>query len=321
MIKPEDEEQHPVGEGAHWQESWYFNWADTRHDVFGLTRIGFNFRRRRIDGLVLTIRGGRPEYAYPGVNIRYRGDWADQTAAGGAAGGLRARGLTYRAEEPLKRWNLTLRGRDSMELVWTAFTPPFDYHEAGRDLPPNITGRHFEQSGRVTGWTNFKGRRLEIDGTGQRDKSWGVRDWARVEGWNWISAQFGEDLSFNAWEGFFGGRRYVNGFVFRDGENHPIERVDIQFQWGRREHVPEEARLKIFYASGSLEVTARALGHFPLVKSGLWVEETHARFTAAGGGASRDGIGVIEHAWHAGTAGTLARLPELLGAAARVLRR
>lgn len=318
MIEPIDEELHPVGEGERWQESWYFNWADPRHNVFGLTRIGFLFRQRLIDGLVLTIRNGMPEYAYPAVNIRYNGDWGEQTAAGG----LHARGLAYRAEEPLKKWRLTLEGRDGMDLLWTAFTPAFDYLESEGGLPPNVAGRHFEQSGRVTGWTSFKGERLEINGAGQRDKSWGVRDWANIEGWNWISAQFGEELSFNIWEGFFDGERYANGFIFHGGWNHPVESVNIQFKWDFRKHVPSDAHLVINYGWGKrLEISAHALGQFPLVKKGLWIQETHADFETIAGGKQIRGIGVIEHAWRAGKFGTLARFHELAGAAARVLRR
>jgi hypothetical protein len=317
-IKPQDEEVHPVGEGEHWQESWYFNWADPRHDVFGLARIGFRFRQRQIDGLVLTIRRGKPEYVYPAVNIRYRGSWSDQTGTGG----FHAHGLAFRIQEPLKRWRLSLKGRDAMELDWSAFTPVYNYHESGGDLPPNVAGHHFEQSGYVTGWTRFKGQELEMDGSGQRDKSWGVRDWASVEGWNWISAQFGEDLSFNVWEGFFGGKRYQNGFVFRDGNNHPIDELAIRFRWGRREHLRLESHLEIVDTSGTrLEVTAEALGQFPLLKKGLWIQETHASFSARQDGKSLSGIGVIEHAWRPGRLGTFARVPEILGTAARVLRR
>ncbi len=317
-ITPQDEALHPVGPDEHWQESWYFNWADPRHDLFGLTRIGFRSHQNQIDGLILTIHKGKPKYVYPAVNIRYHGPWSDHSASQG----LKARGLVFTVEHPLKRWRLTLEGRDAMDLTWTAFTPVFNYHESGGELPPNVAGHHFEQSGRIKGWTRFKGHQLQIDGTGQRDKSWGTRDWAKVEGWNWISAQFGEDLSFNVWEGFFGGKRYVNGFVFHNGKNHPVEQLSISLQWGHREHVPLKSTVHIVCASGPrLEVTAEALGQFPLVKKGLLIQETHARFTATSDSHTRNGIGVIEHAWHAGRSGTLTRLPEFIGTMAKAMWR
>ena len=314
MVTPADEELHEIGGDPHWQESYYFCWADPHHDSFGLTRIGFRFNENRMDGLVLTMRDGRPEFAYPAVNLRCDGNWADR----GARTGLRAKGLRYEMIEPLSKWRLVLTGKNEMELEWTAFTPAFDYRDGGR-LPPNVAGEHFEQSGRVEGVTRFKGRSTEVRGTGQRDKSWGVRDWASVVGWNWISAQFGEDLTFNAWEGEFGGQRYVNGFVHTDGINHPIERLAIEYGWARREHIVAEARLELTAGGREHVVTAHALAQCPLVKNGLWLQEVYASFSWAGEGRRRPGIGVIEHAWRSGTLGAVRRWPQLVGAARHIL--
>ncbi|MCA9772309.1 MAG: hypothetical protein KC466_07860 [Myxococcales bacterium] len=312
MIEAKDEALHPLGAGAHWQESFYFNWADPARRAFGLTRIGYRFTDNQIDGLVLTIRDGRPEFVYPAVNLKGGGPWSDHTPKSG----LRARGLVYRMEEPLGRWRIELRGKDTIDLTWTAFTPAFDYHGTGENLVPNLAARHFEQTGRVRGTVRLRGRETPIDGTGQRDKSWGPRDWARIEGWNWISAQFGEDLSFNAWEGWFEGRRYLNGYLHRGGENHALRRVDLTYRWTRARHLPASARLVLTDDEGvTLEVEARPLGNCPLVKRGLWIEEIFASFTARVGGEAREGIGVVEHAWHAGTLGTLREARRVAAAA------
>ncbi|RLB41574.1 MAG: hypothetical protein DRH30_06545 [Deltaproteobacteria bacterium] len=318
MINANDEDLHPVGDGGHWQESYYFNWADPAHDAFGLTRIGYRFGQDRIDGLVLTIHDGRPEFVYPAVNLKGGAPWTDHTAAGG----LRAKELVYRMEEPLERWKIELRGRHEIDLTWTAFTPAFDYHASGARVAENVAAWHFEQSGTVTGHLRLKGNELEINGTGQRDKSWGVRDWANVEGWNWISAQFGEGLSFNVWEGFLGGERYVNGFVHREGTNRAVVRLELKYRWPKRMHVPESAFLNIVDEKGDrYQVTASSLGHCPLIKSGLWIEEVFAGFTLNDGHTEHEGIGVIEHAWHAGSRRTLLGMRQLLRAAGDLYRR
>ncbi len=314
-ITAEDEALHPVGEGEHWQESYYFNWADTRHDAFGLTRIGYRFGQQQIDGLILTIRQGRPEYIYPAVNIRDKNLPAGQDPYRG----LQARKLTYVMEKPLQRWSLQLSGRDTMNLTWEAFTPAFNYQDSERELPPNVAGHHFEQSGKITGQTRFKGRTLDIDGVGQRDKSWGVRDWANVEGWDWISVQFGEDLTFNVWEGWFGGRQYQNGFVFREGINHPVRRLKLQYHWSRKLHVPETVHLAIDAGTPQLEVTATTLGWFPLIKKGLWIQEIHTAVEANLNGQTRRGIGVVEHAWRVSRRQLTASVPGLIKVAAQTL--
>ena len=311
-----DEELHEIGPDRHWQESYYFNWADPNHDVFGLTRIGLRFHEQRVDGLILTIRNGKPEYVYPAVNLRQRNPWNEHSAEGG----LQARNLMYVMEEPLRRWRLSLTGRNSMDLLWESLSPAFDYGESEHALPPNVAGRHFEQVGRVTGWTRFKGQELEINGLGQRDKSWGVRDWQNIEGWNWISVQLGEDLAFNVWELWYQGHRHINGFIFRDGVTHAVEKVEIELVWAGRMHVPQAVRISIRDASGgSTSVHGEALGHFPLVKEGLWIQETHARFTAESSTQQSHGVGVIEHAWRPSRLQMMARTPHLVGVAGRVL--
>jgi len=317
MFEAKDEEIHPAGDGEFWQESWYFNWADPGSRTLGLSRIGLRFRQKQIDGLVLTLRDGKPEFIYPAVNLRFD----DRTLSQRAAGGIRAAGLTYRMIEPFRLWKLELGGRDPMDLSWEAFTPAFDYHADGADLPPNVAGHHFEQAGRVTGWTRFKGREREIRGRGERDKSWGVRDWSKVEGWNWISAQFGDDLTFNVWEGFYEKRPYANGFVFRDGANSGVVKLQIDWIWGVRKHIPKETRLTFETRDGSRYVAvAKTLARFPLVKNGLWLEEIHAAFTLSrNGGPERMGIGIIEHAWHAGTLTSLRHSGELVKAAVQTI--
>jgi len=317
MIAPDDEGIHPIEAHAHWQESYYFNWFDPAHEAFGLARIGYRFGERRIDGIVVAILDGRPHFIYPGVGLGLRGSASSISPAEG----LRARDLSFEMEEPLSRWRLRLRGRNAMDLTWQAFTPPFDYAASGRAMPENLAADHFEQSGRVTGWTRFRGRHIEVDALGQRDKSWGVRDWARVEGWNWISAQFGQEIGFNAWETTLAGRRIFSGFVFRGGESRALEQLDVELDCPHRAHVPNAVRLRMVDASGmELCASGRAVGQCGLVKRGHFVQESPARFWLEWGGAARAGVGVIEHTWRAGAIGTLRRAPELLAVACRAMR-
>jgi hypothetical protein len=318
MIGPEDEQIHAIGSDPHWQESFYFNWADLEQRAFTLARIGFRFHQQRIDGLIVSIRDGEPELVYPAANLSHQGSWDDQDPERG----MRSRGFTVTMEEPLRRWRLRLEGRNSMDVVFEAHTPPFDYHAEGRRLAATMTGEHFEQTGSATGWTNFKGRRFEISSLGQRDKSWGARDWSRVEGWNWISAQFGRDLSFNLMQSFEDGQCFDNGFFFQDGENHAIESLEIRYRWGEKSHRPSAARIHALDSRRcEHEIHAEALGSFPLLKSGVWLEESHARFRIETPGGPRVGQGVMEHVWRPGKVALLARLPYLIASSRKALRR
>ena len=323
MIVAADEQLHEPGADEHWQESYYFNWADREGRSLGLARWGINPASRKIDGFVLTMRDGQPEFIYPAVNL----DMGDAELPP-VEYGLRAKGLTFTMREPLARWHIGLTGRDEVDLTWTAFHEPHDYHDGLQALGATdeelaLAPAHFEQCGEVRGHVDIGGRRHEIEGLGHRDKSWGPRDWNGVIGWEWLSAQFGTDLAFNAtvWYPPGADATIPGGFVTRDGENRALVATRVDYEWTRLEHVPARATITFTDDQGEeYVVTATALAQFPLFKKGLFIQETHARFETTVGGETRTGLGVLEHAWHAGTRGTLGRWHQFVPVVAMSVR-
>jgi hypothetical protein len=229
-------------------------------------------------------------------------------------------------EEPLRRWRIQIEGHRQMDLVFEANTPAFDYHSPRADgklgpMAAVTTGSHFEQAGSVTGWTHFRRERHEIRAFGQRDKSWGVRAWNRLEGWNWIAGQFGTDLSFNIMQAFENGRALDNGFVFRDGENCAIAAVSIQLRWAHQEHLLRDAQMEITDETGRrYDIRAEVLAAFPILRNDIWIEETHVAFTLESDGGVREGQGVVEHVWRA-SPGQIARRSTRVASILPVLRR
>ena len=323
MIVAADEQLHEPGADEHWQESYYFNWADPEGRSFGLARWGINPASRKIDGVLLTMRDARPEFIYPAVGLDM-----PEGEMPGAEFGLRAKGLTFTLREPLARWHIGLSGRDAVDLAWTAFHEPHDYHDglkalgaADEDLA--LAPSHFEQCGTVRGEVRLGGRSFEIDGLGHRDKSWGARDWNGITGWEWLTAHFGEDLAFNAtvWYPPGADATIPGGFVTRDGSNRALVATAVDYEWTRLRHVPRSATITFTDARGEdYTVRATALAQFPLFKKGLFIQETHARFELDLGGETRTGIGVLEHAWHAGTRGTLERWHQFVPVVAMSVR-
>lgn len=319
MIQESDEALHEVGPDPAWQESFYFNWADPERRSFTLARTGYRFHARKTDGLVVSLRDGELELYYGPADLDHEGDCADEDPARG----MRAGDLVVTQLEPLRRWRLEIEGERGMDVVFEAFTPPFDYSAHGAGLARTMTGAHFEQSGRVRGWTHFGAERHEIDALGQRDKSWGVRDWERLEGWNWISGQLGTEWTFNLMQTIEDGKALANGFVYRDGTNHPISGARIDYAWGEQEHHMRHATLELVEAEGHTHrLRAEALGSFPILRNDVWLEETHVAYTleSAAGRAAREGQGVVEHVWRATAEEVTERAPRL-GAVLAALRR
>jgi hypothetical protein len=298
MIEERDEWLHEVGEDPAWQESFYFNWADPEHRSFTLARTGYRFHPRKTDGLAISLRDGEVELFYAPADIDHAGDCRDEDPSRG----MRANGLVVTLLEPLRRWRLQIEGERGMDVVFEAHTPAFDYGAHGAELADTMTGSHFEQSGRVTGWTHFGSERIEVDALGQRDKSWGVRDWENLEGWEWLAGQLGPDWCFNLMQTIQGGQRLDNGFVFRDGENHPIQSARIRYAWAEQEHRVQHAEIELIEAGGRTHrLQADPLGSFPIVRNDVWLEETHVIYTlqAEDGKPAREGQGVVEHVWRA----------------------
>jgi hypothetical protein len=172
-----DEGEHPADAEPLWNESWYFDFVDPAQGVGGWIRLGRypNQDASWIHGLV--CGPDMPTYALVDVH------------------GSEAIELTLDATEPLRTFTVTMRGhgqaydepaallRDepgrpvdiTMELVWTTAGRPYQYR---------ITPR-YEIPCTVSGTVAVDGRTFTLRGVpGQRDHSWGVRDWWSMD-WVW----------------------------------------------------------------------------------------------------------------------------------------
>ncbi|WP_142404500.1 DUF7064 domain-containing protein [Mycobacterium shigaense] len=313
MIEPRDEDLHAPSGDRHWQESFYFNWADEGGRYFGLTRIGLNWYTEQANALVIVMENRKAALVhFSRVSLKGR-------SPGELFGrGLRVGAVTYSLEEPLHRWRLTLATASAFDLSWMAYTPAIDFHE--HIDGPRIQ-EHFEQSGVVEGTMTVRGEQIKVRCLGQRDKSWGLRDWNGLEGWDWLVGQFGEDLAFNATWTDIHGQRVSTGYVFAGGRVRPIDRVKITYTWDKP-HRPATAVVDMRDVDGqTYRIRGRALGgRVPLAASGLWIEETHTAWEWDIDGQSRVGHGVVEHAYHVGALGTLRRLHRVLPVVALALR-
>lgn len=173
----DDEGEHPPDAEPLWNESWYFDFVDPTQEVGGWIRLGRypNQENSWIHGLV--CGPGMPTYALIDVQ---------------GVGGI---DLTLDATEPLRTYRVTMRGRGAayddpsallrgepgravdiaMELTWTTSGTPYQYR---------ITPR-YEIPCTVSGTVTADGREWTVrDVVGQRDHSWGVRDWWSMD-WVW----------------------------------------------------------------------------------------------------------------------------------------
>jgi hypothetical protein len=173
----EDEGAHVATDEPLWNESWYFDFADLGQGVGGWIRLGLypNQNTSWINGLI--CGPGMPTFAL--------NDFHDTGAIE----------LTLDATEPLRSYRVRMRGRGqsydepaallrgeagstvelTMDLVWTTVGTPYQYR---------ITPR-YEIPCMVSGTVTVDGREVSVrEVAGQRDHSWGVRDWWAMD-WVW----------------------------------------------------------------------------------------------------------------------------------------
>ena len=283
-----DEGRHDNTQDKYWRESYYFNFVDYKPGIYGFTTIGWRLNEGEVDGLLMVIRDRTLWFAYPAVNQKFNEPWESFELPKNA----RVRRLKYEMIEPYRKWKLRLEGgRDSMDLDFNCFTPVYDYNAEMVSLPSKVTQEHYEQSGHVKGVIKVRGREINIDGTGQRDHSWGIRDWGGVEGWKWITAQFGDRFSFNVFSVNDGAEEHAGGFVFDGKDNARIVKSSIHLDLRPDGQSPRAAELELVDEHGRRHsISAQVFHVIPLRRHGAFIKECFARFYYKG----MEGCGVVE---------------------------
>lgn len=218
---PSDEAAHQPADEALWNESWYFDFADPAAGLGGWIRLGLypNEGRAWINAIV--CGPGLPTLALNDFRVAMPEDPTRVDTADIA--------LTLRAEEPLRSYRVTVSGRGevyddpsaalagtdgrpaevSLDLVWTTVGEPYRYRLATRyEIPCTVSGRVV-----VDGVTHSIAA-----AAGQRDHSWGVRDWWAMD-WVWSALHLEDGTHLHAVDIRIPGAPPIGlGYVQRDGD-------------------------------------------------------------------------------------------------------
>jgi hypothetical protein len=194
-LEAKDEARHLPGTEPLWGESWYHDFAASDGSYGGYLRLGLYPNMELAWYWVHLVRRGQPL-----VVVRDHEVPAPKKDGDGATvevSSPRLRG-EWGPVEPLWKYRITTeatgvalanpadafhgeRGPDvpvSLDLTWSGVAPPFPYAATTR----------FEQSAWVEGELRIGDDLLTVHTPGQRDHSWGVRDWW-LFGWVWCSGR------------------------------------------------------------------------------------------------------------------------------------
>ena len=188
-LRPEarDEARHQRGAEQLWNESWYFDAISDDAAVGMYTRLGL-YPNLGVSWLTAFVCGpGRPTVAV----IDFQAPLPEDEQLTLTTAHVRAEHV---CEQPLQRFRVSLRGRGesyadpaallrgesgepvevAFELCWETLGDPYAYR---------VTTR-YEIPCRVSGSITVGDETIELHGVGQRDHSWGTRDWWSAQ-WMW----------------------------------------------------------------------------------------------------------------------------------------
>jgi hypothetical protein len=202
-----DEDLHPPGPEKLWNESFYFDFAAPDGSVGGYVRLGLYPNWDRAWYWACLVRPGLPAVlvADNSVSMPATGSTAVRTAAIDAAqqitDPLRAAKVTLEAmaallPEPAAAYaDLAAAApvRLSMDLDWITDGGVYPY----KDLP------RYEIPCQVSGTIRLDDDEIEVSGWGERDHSWGERDWWQIS-WLWSSGRLGDGTAFHGMQANIG---------------------------------------------------------------------------------------------------------------------
>jgi len=292
-----DEGAHTRGDEPLWNESWYFDFADPSQDSGGWVRLGLYPNENRAWINVLLCGPGRPTVA---LNDFHAALPADPTVVV-----TPEITLTHQVAEPLVSYRVTvigsgqvyndpaalLRGETgrpaavSLDLVWSSSGEPYPYRLATR----------YEIPCTVSGTVTVDGQTHTVAGVpGQRDHSWGVRDWWAMD-WVWSALHLDDGTHVHAVEIRIPGWDSIGiGYVQRTGEPlFELQRVVAREVFGDN-GLPVSTELTLEPAG--LVLDTRVVAHAPvrLVADDGRVAEFPRAWVSVTAADGRTGVGWVE---------------------------
>jgi len=239
-VRRDRQRHHPGPDAkANWQESFYLGWTDIDQGVAGAHHISLApsgsshvWSWLLADGKVVA-RSQQHDLPLPADDLE----------------DMRLGSLRVVAGETLRALDLTATFDDAqVDVSFRALCDPVEVDLNQDDTI--LAERHYEAMGAVSGAVRIGERRIEVDGVGWHDHSWGAREFKSNPSHRWLFAVFGDDLAFSVFSFVTGTRRASFGWVHDRGEVLHIRRVAFHAIVNDDGMTPEGCDAEIFTDAG-----------------------------------------------------------------------
>jgi hypothetical protein len=217
VLTEKDEYLHEPSTESKWRESYYFNWVDLQNQISGFSTIGILPNENRRELVFFLFLKEKNEIYYKEPKLSNYENNIDTM--------LRDKRLSYKLIEPFKIWQIEYQSHKiQFNLIFKTRFPTYNF-----GLSSSASWRqHFEASGIIKGDVVINNStRIKINGYGQRDKSWGYRDWHEFDKWYAGHFQF-KHWSCTFRKDYHMGRIDLSGHISREEGNTPLSSLEIE---------------------------------------------------------------------------------------------
>lgn len=293
----EDEHAHPATAEPLWSESWYADFVDAAQGLGGWFRIGLIANQQTAWVHALLCGPELPTIALVDFEVPLPADpWALRTGAFDVGHWavvplqayrveLHGRGQAYPDPSALLRGESGTPAEVAMNLVWATDGTPYKYRVTTRyEIPCTV-------SGTVT--VDDKIYRLEAV-PGQRDHSWGVRDWWSMD-WMWSALHLDDGTHLHGLQLKVPGAPVMGiGYLQdHDGRVTELNTVSSREAFGAN-GLPQNTNLTVDPGGITAEIAVQA--HAPLRLTAVDGRESHfpRAWVSVRTADNRTGVGWVE---------------------------
>lgn len=235
---------HPAKKHDQWNESFYFNWYDQKQQICSFTRIGLTPNTNQKNMFLFFMFPQRKK-----LGMRKNESLGELPLEENLQ--LSVDELSFTRKESEKEWHLSYDGTlvnpyqehnasvpVQFDLDFVGLHPIFNYRDCPlskvqEKLSQNVASEHLEQYGKVTGTLTVADEHYEINALGERDHSWGVRNWTDPKRWVWLTCQFNKDFAFNITKLTVAEGDIDAGFIHVNKRTLPIKKVSIDTAYSK----------------------------------------------------------------------------------------
>lgn len=272
---------HKIGStDPEWNESYYFIFYDKINNIGGMNRAGF--KPNKPEGMTFFFM------FLPDDTVAAYHQTDDCSSYPDS---LSVAGVTHQPNSD-GSWDYRLNGSmivvDDPEILPNVRTQPelikdlvdvdlnlhfapihkeYEYSEhmteLSLELGKNAGDMHWEQIAKITGTIQFGETTYKIkECIGQRDHTFGIRDWTGIDNWFYFVVWFNENLAVNPAAILMDdGRLSTGGFLYRDGENIPLRDIRIVSHEFRQDGIfPETTKMELVDMKGETHVLKAKAG-------------------------------------------------------------